>query len=215
MAAGSPSPSPRRSFQPLSLAPQALCILGCQGLPCCPAGADVPCPSGLCALSCPLSISQTPPKSLLASPRPASVCWSPFQSFLALLSPLFPAGCFCLLCPWPSGHVPSCTLGCQLSCCPTAARRAAADHPGKRKGWALPGQERAQLASSPGGQARTSSSLASVLPSRQPQEGLFLECGASQAWHEAWAAASFLQDCLQAWGRDPVFCLAAGLPSSL
>lgn len=51
--------------------------------------------------------------------------------------------------------------------------------------------------------------------SRQPRDGLFLECGASQAWHEAWAAANSLQDCSRAWGGDPVFCIATGVPSSL
>lgn len=65
----------------------------------------------------------------------------------------------------------------------------------------------------PNGQAETGSGLASVLPSRQLQEGLYLECEASQDWHEAWAAASFLQDCSQAWGSDTVFYLATSLPS--
>lgn len=31
--------------------------------------------------------------------------------------------------------------------------------------------------------------------SGQRQDGLFLECGASLAWYEAWATTSFLQDC--------------------
>lgn len=97
-----PSPSLRRPRR-LSLAPWPLSTWGC------PLGADVPCPSGLHALSCPLALIDAP--SISPGPSQASLC-------VSVTFPKFPSSA--VLCvprwralpplPLPFGHTPSCLL---------------------------------------------------------------------------------------------------------
>lgn len=59
----------------------------------------------------------------------------------------------------------------------------------------MPGQEWELPDPAPYGRAETRMAWPLWRQAGQPQDGLFLECGASQARHMAWAAASFWKDC--------------------
>lgn len=177
--------------QPLSLAAWPLSMGAALG------GPMRPVPQGS-VLRPARSLSQTRPRSLLAPPRPASVSRSPFQSVLALCSP--PAASARSA---PAvGHTPSCVLGpaSAPSACASLrltrclwGRRRPPSWGGEQLGLAGPG-------AGPTWAGRDMQPPGLRAAHGQPRDGLFLECGASQAWHEAWAAANSLQDGSQAWG---------------
>lgn len=177
--------------QPLSLAAWPLSMRGC------PQGADAPRPSGLRAPTCPLTLTDA--ASVSPGPSQASLCVS--VAFPECSSSLFPAGCLRPLCP-AVGHTPSCVLGPASAPSACASLRLTRCLWGRRRppSW---GGEQLGLAGPGAGPTWAGRDMQppGLRAARgQPRDGLFLECGASQAWHEAWAAANSLQDGSQAWG---------------